>query len=71
MKPSHVFVVDRRGSSRACSTGSRRSSGAAAFNIESLTVGHTEQARHLAHDDRRRCTDDAGAQRSRRICTSW
>ena len=25
-----------------------------AFNIESLTVGHTETARRLAHDDRRR-----------------
>ena len=25
-----------------------------AFNIESLTVGHTEHARRLAHDDRGR-----------------
>ncbi len=40
------------------------------YNIESLTVGHTEHAGRLAHDDRR-STPTADARRaSRRTSTS-
>ena len=41
-----------------------------AFNIESLTVGHTETARPLAHDDRRRHRRARARGWSRRTSTS-
>ena len=54
-----VYVEDKPGVlNRVASLFRRR-----AFNIESLTVGHTETAGRLAHDDRRRHRRDQRAAR--------
>ena len=69
MKP-HTFVVtveDEPGVlNRVASLFRRRG-----YNIESLTVGRTEHARRLAHDDRRRRPTRPARSASRRTSTSW